>query len=168
MRQDRWRWFNWYVLTIAAAAVVYVTLTWGLGAGASNAPLLASISLVLAVVCFRISMTEVGSKRSGAGSHVEPTGIVIDDQTPLDIGTKVLAYWRGHWWNAVVVGFDEERVIVRYVGWNETWDEPQPRSNIQLLTPARSPDADAEPTPTETRVQASQREKLRDGEPESS
>ncbi|HZZ81321.1 MAG TPA: hypothetical protein VFE62_22650 [Gemmataceae bacterium] len=168
MRLHRWRWVNRYLL----GALLGVGIYWVAWGGVPMVPSLSFYSvtaifgLILAFLVVRLWIgIMVSVPTSPRATPVEPTGIVIDDQTPLEIGTKLVAYSGGRWWSAVVIGIADERVIIRYVGWTDSWNEPQPRRNLQLLVPARAPDADKRdgvaPMPEATSIQISQRDKVR-------
>jgi hypothetical protein len=64
---------------------------------------------------------------------VEPSGIAVDADTPLEVGSRVLADWNGIWWRAQVIGLESGgRVRVHYLGWEDRWDETVPRSRLQV------------------------------------
>lgn len=68
------------------------------------------------------------------GQATKQTGIWVDDEVALEVGTKVLVCSRGRWWYAEIVGFETpDRVLVHYLGWSDVWDEPQDRSQLQFL-----------------------------------
>jgi len=64
---------------------------------------------------------------------VEPSGIAINANTRLTVGTRVLADWNGIWWRAEVIALEQSgRVKIHYVGWDNSWDETVPRSRLQV------------------------------------
>ncbi len=70
---------------------------------------------------------------STAGHPVEPSGIAVDDDTPLERGSTVLAYSQGRWWRASVVHVKTDGTIrIRYPGWDPKWDETVPREELQV------------------------------------
>jgi hypothetical protein len=70
--------------------------------------------------------------RSSAGFPVEPTGIPVEPETPLEVGSTVLAFSQGRWWRAEVTALEGEHVRLRYPGWDQFWDESKPRSELQV------------------------------------
>jgi hypothetical protein len=71
--------------------------------------------------------------QSSAGFPVEPSGVHLDPETPLDIGAIVLAYSQGRWWRAEVVALDgEDTVTIHYPGWDSTWDVTVPKTELQV------------------------------------
>jgi hypothetical protein len=76
----------------------------------------------------------VASPKSEDGRATKPTGIWVDDETPLQMGMEVLAYTQHKWWNALVVGFESRgRAMVHYVGWSHVWDETHDRKRLQFV-----------------------------------
>jgi hypothetical protein len=70
---------------------------------------------------------------SSEGFPVEPSGIPIQPETPLEVGSTVLAYSQGRWWRAEVVGLEpDDQVRIRYPGWDSKWDETARRSELQV------------------------------------
>jgi hypothetical protein len=70
---------------------------------------------------------------SAAGFPVEPSGIPVELETPLDVGSTVLAFSQGRWWRAKVTALEgEEHVRLHYPGWDSYWDESRPRSELQV------------------------------------
>jgi len=70
-----------------------------------------------------------------SGRPVQPSGLPVGPDTPLEVGSPVLANWRGMWWRAQVVALEsEDRVRIHYVGWDSRWDETVPRSSLLLDT----------------------------------
>ncbi len=69
---------------------------------------------------------------------VPPSGKTVTDHTPLQVGQEVLLEWKGSWWAGTVTGFESDGAVrVRYFGWDQSWDEAVPRSDIQLGTNTR-------------------------------
>jgi hypothetical protein len=79
----------------------------------------------------------LGSFASMAASPqapVQPSGIPVEDDTPLEAGMNVLANWQGFWFRARVIAIEgPDRIRVHYEGWEDRWDETMPRSKLQLL-----------------------------------
>jgi hypothetical protein len=70
---------------------------------------------------------------SPSGLPAEPSGIQVGPDTPLDVGSKVLAFSMGGWWRAEVLALEaDDSVRVRYPGWGDMFDEVLPRSRLQL------------------------------------
>jgi len=69
---------------------------------------------------------------------IPPSGKTVTDHTPLQVGQEVLLEWKGSWWAGTVTGFESDGAVrVRYFGWDQSWDEAVPRSDIQLGTNTR-------------------------------
>ena len=78
---------------------------------------------------------------SPEASPVAATGIWAQPGTPLEPGSRVLAFSQGQWWRARVIALDgEDRVRVNFIGWDPKWEESHRRSQLQL-------DADFDPAP---------------------
>ena len=64
---------------------------------------------------------------------VEPSGIAVEPETHLEVGTAVLASWNGVWWHAQVMGLERDgRVRIHYVGWDSSWDATVSRDELQM------------------------------------
>lgn len=71
--------------------------------------------------------------KSEEGYPVSPSGVWVDEDTPLEPGSRVLAFWQGYWWRAEVVSLRAGgRVMVRYRGWDRAWDEVHKRTQLQF------------------------------------
>jgi hypothetical protein len=69
---------------------------------------------------------------------IPPSGKTVTDNAPLQVGQEVLLEWKGSWWAGTVTGFEPDGAVrVRYFGWDQSWDEAVPRSDIQLGTNTR-------------------------------
>lgn len=78
------------------------------------------------------SLREYARVGSQEGWPVEPAGIAVGSET-LVPGTPVLASRHGSWWRAhVIEGEQDHGVRVRFVGWDESWDQCLPRDALQL------------------------------------
>jgi hypothetical protein len=100
---------------------------------------LAGVVLAAAIVhAARTIAIAIGRRReaaplSAAGFPVEPSGIPVELETPLEIGSTVLAFAQGRWWRAEVTALEgEECVRIHYTAWEPTWDETVPRSKLQV------------------------------------
>jgi hypothetical protein len=70
---------------------------------------------------------------SAAGFPVEASGIPVEPETQLEVGSTVLAFSQGRWWRAEVTALEgEEQVRLHYPGWDSFWDESRPRSELQV------------------------------------
>jgi hypothetical protein len=77
--------------------------------------------------------------QSLASLPVEPSGIPIEMETRLEVGSTVLAFSHGRWWRAEVTALEgEDHVRIRYPGWGPNWDASMRRTALQvdLGTPA--------------------------------
>jgi hypothetical protein len=73
------------------------------------------------------------SPAGAEGFPVEPSGIAIEPETPLDVGSVVLSYSQGRWWRAEVVALeDDDLVRIHFPGWDEKWDVSVPRGELQV------------------------------------
>lgn len=67
------------------------------------------------------------------GTPVEPSGIAVEPETPLDVGSVVLSFTQGRWWRAEVVALEEnEMVRIHFPGWDAKWDASVPRGELQV------------------------------------
>ena len=70
---------------------------------------------------------------SSEGHPVEPSGIKVEPETNLEVGSIVLSYSQGRWWRAEVVALEEnEMVRIHFPGWDEKWDASVPRGELQV------------------------------------
>ena len=70
---------------------------------------------------------------SEEGNPVEPSGVAIDPETPLDVGTRVLSFSMGRWWRAEVIAVeDDEHVRIHYPGWDDKWDVSVTKTELQV------------------------------------
>jgi hypothetical protein len=80
--------------------------------------------------------SSAGFNGTGLGPEcmpVEPSGIPIGPNTRLEVGSPVLANWRGAWWRAQVIGFDQaDQVRIHYIGWGDAWDETVQPNVLQV------------------------------------
>ena len=71
--------------------------------------------------------------QSSAGFPVEPSGVPIEPETRLEVGSTVLAFSQGRWWRAEVIDVEgEEHVHLHFPGWDSIWDESMPRTALQV------------------------------------
>jgi hypothetical protein len=67
------------------------------------------------------------------GYPVEPSGIGIEPETPLEVGSVVLSFSQGRWWRAEVVGLEgDDLVTIHYPGWDSKWDVTVLRGELQV------------------------------------
>jgi hypothetical protein len=67
------------------------------------------------------------------GYPVEPSGITVEPETPLEVGSIVLAYSQGRWWRAEVVALEgDDDVRIHFPGWDSKWDVTVPRNELQV------------------------------------
>jgi len=67
------------------------------------------------------------------GHPLEPSGIPLQPETPLEIGSTVLAFSQGRWWRAEVVELEgDENVRLHFPGWDEKWDVTVPKTELQV------------------------------------
>ncbi len=80
-----------------------------------------------------LPLAHEGSPLSAAGFPVEPSGVRVEPETPLELGSNVLAFSQGRWWRAEVTGLHgEEQIRIHYAGWDPIWDESVPRDSLQV------------------------------------
>jgi len=71
--------------------------------------------------------------QSSEGYPVEPSGIQMQPETPLEIGTIVLACSHGQWWRAEVIGLEGDEIVrIHYPGWGPEWDVAVPKIELQV------------------------------------
>ncbi len=62
----------------------------------------------------------------------------IAPDTPLDVGQDLQIKWGESWWAGTILGFEPDgRIRVHYFGWEDSWNEPKPRAELQLDGSAR-------------------------------
>jgi hypothetical protein len=70
---------------------------------------------------------------SNEGNPVEPSGIPMQPETPLDVGAIVLSCSHGQWWRAEVVGLEDgDMVRIHYPGWESHWDATVQKTELQV------------------------------------
>jgi hypothetical protein len=71
--------------------------------------------------------------QNDAGNPVEPSGIAIEPETPLDVGSIVLSYSQDRWWRAEVVTVEDDNLVcIHFPGWDSKWDVTVPRGELQV------------------------------------
>ncbi|MBX9681879.1 MAG: hypothetical protein K2X38_24240 [Gemmataceae bacterium] len=79
--------------------------------------------------------------QSADGCPVEPSGVMVDEDTPLRVGGTVLSFSQARWWRAEIMGFEREgSVRIHFPGWDSKWDTAIPRHELQV--DLLGPDAD--------------------------
>src|SRR5262249_4273713 len=79
------------------------------------------------------SLKDYAKVGSPEGWSVDPAGVAVGAEIALLPGTPVLASRQGSWWRANVIEIEpDNRVRVRFVGWDESWDECLPRDALQF------------------------------------
>jgi hypothetical protein len=67
------------------------------------------------------------------GTPVEPSGIAVEPETLLDVGSVVLSFSQGRWWRAEVVALEEnEMVRIHFPDRDPKWDASVPRGELQV------------------------------------
>ena len=80
----------------------------------------------------KIGMEEQHSKNPD-GRPVEASGIWIDNDMPLSIGSRVLAFTRNEWYRGIIIGVkSNDYFVVRFIGWEPFWDEIHERNRLQV------------------------------------
>ncbi|MBI3824137.1 MAG: hypothetical protein HY289_15825 [Planctomycetes bacterium] len=73
------------------------------------------------------------SPQSSEGFPVEPSGIHLEPEMPLEVGSTVLSYSQGRWWRAEVVALEEnDGVRIHFPGWDAKWDLTVPKTELQV------------------------------------
>ncbi len=73
------------------------------------------------------------SPKGTEGFPVEPSGIAVEPETPLEVGSIVLSFSQGRWWRAEVSALEDSQMVrVHYPGWDEKWDVSVPRGELQV------------------------------------
>jgi hypothetical protein len=104
------------------------------------------------------------------GFPVEPSGVPVPADMPLESGSPVLAFSQGRWWRAAVVeACADGQVVVTYPGWDPRWRERLRRGFLQVdpdpsRQPLRLPPKEAlNPLPALANPDAIKPGELRDG-----
>ena len=93
---------------------------------------------VLAVVGAAVSYLPQREDRSAIpltqeGLPVEPSGVPVPPDVPLEPGMPLLAYSQGKWWRATVVTVEAgDVVVVGFPGWDQRRRERVPRKHLQI------------------------------------
>jgi hypothetical protein len=70
--------------------------------------------------------------RVGGPGPVPPSGVAVTRDTPLKVGSKVLAPDGGGWYRAEVLALDgRDGVRIRYTGWGPQFDRDFTRADLQ-------------------------------------
>lgn len=75
------------------------------------------------------------------GFPVEPSGVPVPPDLPLEPGTPLLALSEGRWWRATVIAVEADgKVLVGFPGWNPSRRQRLHRKNLQIdPDPNRAP-----------------------------
>jgi hypothetical protein len=80
-----------------------------------------------------VTLSRANAPQSPAGFPVEPSGVSVELETRLEVGSTVLAFSHGRWWRAEVTALEgEDQVRIHYCGWDPVWDESMPRDALQV------------------------------------
>jgi hypothetical protein len=71
------------------------------------------------------------SPQGPEGFPVEPSGVHLEPETPLEIGATVLSFSQGRWWRAEVVALEGDEVRIHFPGWDSKWDVTVPKTELQ-------------------------------------
>lgn len=121
----RLAWSLWIVGTIL------ILLSWT----NSVTPEVGWTGFVMALIGALLSWMPNHSQRalSPEQKPVPPSGIQINRDTPLEVGTRVLIYLQGNWWCARIVAIeDAEMVRVELPAWDPGLQYRVPRTHLQL------------------------------------
>ena len=123
--------FVWPVVTFAACLLGEPMLGLQIGLGA------VFLSVVLKALVSTWIYLKGGEdpdhSKTPEGVPVEPAGIWVDADTPLGIGSRVLAFRREKWYRGIVVGVrSRDRFLIRFVGWDPFWDGIYSRNELQI------------------------------------
>lgn len=93
-----------------------------------------SISLICAMFTWVPSTQKIVMQPlSPDAAPVAATGVWVQTDSPLEPGSRVLAFSQGSWWRARVISLEgKDRVRVNFVGWDPRWEESHRRSQLQL------------------------------------
>jgi hypothetical protein len=73
------------------------------------------------------------SPSSAEGYPVAASGLPVEPGTPLEVGSRVLAYEQSQWWRAEVVALDPDNMVrIRFPGWDSRWDRSVSKTELQL------------------------------------
>jgi hypothetical protein len=69
---------------------------------------------------------------------IDESSLPVTEKTPLSKGQALQISYAGTWYAGEVIGFEKDGgVHVRYFGWESSWDEIVPRSDLRLDPQAR-------------------------------
>jgi hypothetical protein len=104
-----------------------VTSVTGIGASSGSSPV-----LWLAIVLEK-GINGMAYPDSAAGNPVEASEVYVDEDTTLDVGSRVLSFSQERWWRAEVIGIEDDgRVKIHYPGWGSEWDVVVAREELQV------------------------------------
>jgi len=135
MRVRQFAWLLWI------AGTVLIALSW-VNAVSAQVGWIGFLVAMVGVVVSYIPQQEDRSlyPLTQEGFPVEPSGVPLPDDMPLEPGSSVLAFSQGKWWRATVIAAGEKEVLVNYLGWDPRWQEHVPRQRLQVdPDPSRMP-----------------------------
>jgi hypothetical protein len=109
-------------------------------------PAVGWIGFAIALVGTAVSYVPQREDRSAIpltqeGLPVEPSGVPVPADVPLEPGMPLLAYSQGKWWRATVITVEAGDVaVVGFPGWDQRRRERVPRKRLQIdPDPTRAP-----------------------------
>jgi hypothetical protein len=115
--------------TVSQSEMLYVSVVLELSEVASSQ----SEAAMPTMLPSNISPPRIEFPKSSEGRPVQPTDIPVTEHTPLEIGSRVLAFSQGRWWRAEIVGFEgDDLVHLHFPGWDDKWDLVVPREELQV------------------------------------
>jgi hypothetical protein len=81
-------------------------------------------------------VTELAPLPGGVGGGLPPAagspGEQVTEQTPLQVGDKLLAHWAGQWHSVRVLELRSDgKVKIHWDGWADSWDDYVSRSQLR-------------------------------------
>jgi hypothetical protein len=101
-------------------------------------PVVGLVGYVLAIVGAAVSYLPRREDRSAIpltqeGLPVEPSGVPVPPDVPLEPGMPLLAYSQGQWWRATVIMVEAgDVVVVGFPGWDQRRRERISRKRLQI------------------------------------
>jgi hypothetical protein len=89
--------------------------------------------VALSLTCCGVSFPLISTFMQWGRPPVATTGEPVDANTPLQVGSRVIAKWGDHWWDAEVIGMEPNgHVRIHYTEWESRFDEVVPRDRLRL------------------------------------